>query len=183
MAQAKLRSVIGVFKDRESTENAIDGLQGKGFERGSLSLLRGRPEDFAASGQSRTEATFHDPIDSSDVGNVQGLMTGIPTYLAAVLAAGVTVASGGTLAGVAVAAVAAGAGAAALSGGAAGIFKAGFDKVYEDQLKQGGIILLAATRHAGDEAIARSVMSDCGATAIQGYAADEVPQERGTPVA
>lgn len=174
MADNQPRSVIGVFKDRESTENAIDALQGKGFERGSLSLLRGNPSEIAGDSDGQpAKATFHDPVDSSDIGNVQGLMTGIPTYLAAVLAAGVTVASGGTLAGVAIAAVAAGAGAAAISGGAAGVFKAGFGKIYEDQLAQGGIILLAATRHSGDEATARSVMAECGATAIEAYEAQE----------
>src|SRR5688500_15160053 len=116
MSEAPQTQIIGVFQERDALERAIEMLQSHGLERSQLTVLGtadavrrrlgmpvSEPSDPGAAG---TDA----PVDASEKQNMTPLLAGLPTYFGAVLAAGVTVASGGTLAGAAVAALLGGAG-------------------------------------------------------------------------
>ena len=165
MAEGGHEAVVGVFRDRDRLEKALEGLQSNGFNRSQLSILAtDRPASEAVRSGSFpiSEERQEKPIDRAELGNVQGLAGAIPAYLGAVIAAGVTVASGGALAGVAIAALAGG----AAGVGAARMLREDLDSTYEEQLATGGIILIAWTRHAGDEDTARRIMAECGATDI-----------------
>jgi hypothetical protein len=87
------------------------------------------------------------------------LLAGMPAYIGAVLAAGVAVASGGTLAGVAVAALLGGAGGGAVGAGAAGWFRGSVEETYARQLDQGGILLLVHPRAEDDVRHAQEVLA------------------------
>ena len=163
MTSAPASQIIGVFQDRDGLERAIEMLQSHGLERSQLSVLgsadaiRGRlglpvPGSGAESAQGA-------PVDESEKQNMTPLLAGVPAYLGAVLAAGVAVASGGTLAGVAVAALLGGAGGGALGAGAAGAFRGAVDDTYAEQLTQGGILLLVHPRSEEDVAHAREVLA------------------------
>jgi hypothetical protein len=88
------------------------------------------------------------------------LLAGIPAYLGATLAAGVTVASGGALAGVAVAALLGGAGGGLLGASAAGAMRDGVEESYADQLEKGGFLLLVLPRKPDDVATAKRILSE-----------------------
>ena len=95
----------------------------------------------------------------SEKQNMTPLLAGMPAYIGAVLAAGVTVASGGTLAGVAVAALLGGAGGGAVGAGAAGWFRGSVEETYARQLDQGGILLLVHPRSEDDVRHAQEVLA------------------------
>jgi hypothetical protein len=158
--------IIGVFHDRDRLERAIEMLQSHGLERSQLSVLGtadavrerlglpvAEPADPAASGGDT-------PVDESEKQNMTPLLAGLPTYVGAVLAAGVAVASGGTLAGAAVAALLGGAGGGVLGASAAGVFRGAIEESYEDQLAKGGILLLVHPRTEGDVERARAVLAE-----------------------
>ena len=157
--------IVGVFHNRESVESAIEMLQSHGIERGQLAVLGtadsvrkqlGLPlaENVGASAEPQA------PVDQSEKQNMTPLLAGLPAYVGAVLAAGVTAASGGALAGVAVAALLGGAGGGVLGTGAASLFRGEVERSYEDQLAQGGILLLVHPRTDEDVATAKAILSE-----------------------
>lgn len=164
MSEAPNTQIIGVFHDRASVEAAIELLQSHGLERSQLAVLgsadairqRLGMEVGAEDGQREGSA----PIDETEKQNVTPLLAGVPAYVAATLAAGVTIASGGTLAGAAVAALLGGAGGGALGAGAAGLFRGAVDESYAEQLAHGGILLLVHPRSTEDLARARAVLAE-----------------------
>ncbi len=165
MSEPPQTQIIGVFHEREAVERAIEMLQSHGLERSQLSVLgtadavRSRLGlSVAESAEPGTEET-DTPVDASEKQNMTSLLAGVPTYIGAVLAAGVAVASGGTLAGAAVAAVLGGAGGGALGAGAAGLFRGSVERNYEEQLAQGGILLLVHPRDGRDVVHAKEVLS------------------------
>ena len=166
MSEPPQTQIIAVFHERDALERAIEMLQSHGLERSQLSILgtadavRGRlglpvaePGDPGAPGTDT-------PVDESEKQNMTPLLAGMPAYVGAVLAAGVAVASGGTLAGAAVAALLGGAGGGALGAGAAGAFRGSVDENYAEQLAQGGILLLVHPRSEEDVVHARSVLAE-----------------------
>ena len=100
------------------------------------------------------------PVDESEKQNVTPLLAGVPAYVAATLAAGVAIASGGTLAGAAVAALLGGAGGGVLGAGAAGLFRGSVDESYAEQLASGGILLLVHPRTNEDLERAREILGE-----------------------
>jgi hypothetical protein len=161
--------VVAVFPDRAPLEAAIDRLQSRGLDRSQLSLLSGTPEEAEEVATHETPSLDRDPRVDSDSTNVTPLVTGLPAYAAALVAVGVTVASGGTLAGVAVAALAAGAGGAALGAGANALLQGNLDRVYEDQLRLGGLILAVHPVRPEEKAVALEVLSGAGAVSVDTY--------------
>ena len=165
MSEAPQVQIVGVFHDREAVEKAIETLQSRGIERSQLALLgsadavRGQLGLPVAAGSPRV-AEAEAPVDESDEQNMTPLLAGVPAYLGAVLAAGVAVASGGTLAGAAVAALLGGAGGGVLGTGAAGLFRGGVERSYEEQLAAGGILLLIHPRSEEDLVTARAVLAE-----------------------
>jgi hypothetical protein len=165
MSEPPRTQIIGVFHDRDALERAIEMLQSHGLERSQLSVLGtadavrtrlGLPVTQPAD-PSSSEASA--PVDESEKQNMTPLLAGLPTYFGAVLAAGVAVASGGTLAGAAVAALLGGAGGGALGAGAAGLFRDSVEQSYSEQLAQGGILLLVHPRTDEDVAHAKEVLA------------------------
>jgi hypothetical protein len=156
--------IIGVFQDRDGLEAAIEMLQSHGLERSQLSVLGtadsvrerlGMAVEAPASESGQVEA----PVDKSEEQNVTPLLAGVPAYLGAVIAAGVTVASGGTLAGVAVAALLGGAGGGVIGASAAGAMREEVEASYADQLEKGGILLLVHPRKPEDVDNAKAILA------------------------
>ena len=166
MSDAPSTQIIGVFQDRDALERAIEMLQSRGLERSQLSVLgtadavRERLGLPVAPPSAAASAETSAPVDESEKQNMTPLLAGVPAYLGAVLAAGVAVASGGTLAGAAVAALLGGAGAGAMGAGAAGLFRGSVEQTYADQLAQGGILLLVHPRSQQDLDHAKSVLGE-----------------------
>lgn len=164
MSEAPNTQIIGVFHDRASVEAAIELLQSHGLERSQLAVLGsadairerlGMPMQHGDGDEAASA-----PIDESEKQNVTPLLAGVPAYVAATLAAGVTIASGGTLAGAAVAALLGGAGGGVLGAGAAGLFRGSVDEAYSEQLAHGGILLLVHPRSGEDLERARAVLAE-----------------------
>ena len=108
-----------------------------------------------------------EPVKRDEAGSLTGLMAGIPTYAGAVLAAGVTAASGGALAGVAVAALA-GAAAGGAAGGSAGrLFNDSIDRAYDEQLRAGGIVMIVSLRDPGQANTVRRVLEENAARGVE----------------
>jgi hypothetical protein len=173
MVEQGKHAVVGVFPDRASVERAIETLQSRGFNRAQLNLLAAAP-DKAAAGEigQPTEALQKDALDQEDAANVQPLTAGVPATIAAFIAAGVTVASGGTLAGVAIAALAAGGAAGAAGAGAGQLLRSEMDSTYENQLRRGGMILMARLWSPGEAETARTVMREAGASSVTDHTPD-----------
>jgi hypothetical protein len=145
--------VIAVFRDRDRLEQAMEGLQEHGFNRSRIHLLS-NVDAAKRLGVAASEGEAKHPVDRAEQGNIQGMLAGIPTYIGALLAAGVTVASGGTFAGVALAAVGGAVGAGAIGAGAAKLFNDRVAARYGSELESGGIVVLVTT--AGDSEVSRA---------------------------
>jgi hypothetical protein len=164
VSEAPEAEIIGVFRDRDAVERAIDTLQSQGIERGQLTILGTADAvrerlglEVGAPGTANADSQA--PVDKSEEQNMTPLLAGVPAYLGAALAAGATVASGGALAGAAVAALAGAAGGGALGGAAAGLFRGQVEGSYEEQLAKGGILLLVHPRSPEDAETAKSILA------------------------
>ncbi|MFO1075705.1 MAG: hypothetical protein U1E17_23975 [Geminicoccaceae bacterium] len=155
--------IVGVFDDRDRLEAAIEMLQSHGLERSQLTVLgtadavRGRL-GLEVAPPAEPGSQFETPVDRSEQQNMTPLLTGVPAYIGAAVAAGVTVASGGTLAGAAVAALLGATGGGLLGASAAGAMRDSVTGSYEEQLAHGGILLLVHPRRPEDIAHAREVL-------------------------
>ena len=154
--------LVGVFQDREELEKAFADLQSEGIERAQLTILGTEDalrERLGVSVPRKDQAADASaPVDSDDEFNVARIVAGVPAYIGAVLAAGVTVASGGALGIAAIAAVAGGAGGGLLGYGAAKALHDQVEGSYADQLQRGGIMLLVHPRSPQDSANARAIL-------------------------
>lgn len=152
-------AILAVFDDRGELERTMEDLALAGVDRSQLSLLSAGAAKAEMSGSGTLPASSHDePVTGQDKGNLSGMVASIPAYLAAVAAAGVTVASGGTLAGVAIAALAAGAGAGAVGAGAARLLSNSIDESYEQKLKEGGIMLVVTPQTDAEQEAAMKIL-------------------------
>jgi hypothetical protein len=173
--------VIGVFHDRADLERATRALEGAGIGRSRLSLL-GTPEAAGAGlglplrepevspGGAVAEVTRKEGPDKRDgARDVAGLVGGVPTYVGAALAAGAVAASGGALAPVAAAAVAGAAGGGAAGGALAGMLPDDPPAAlsYEEELRDGGVLLFVALEHAGHVGEAKRVLEEHGARSVK----------------
>ena len=171
--------VVGVFHDRGDLEKAMDALEGSGIQRPQMSLLGTKeavesklglplrevgqdPEAAADPATPRQE-----PIKRDEAGSLSGMMTMLPAYVGATLAAGATVASGGALAGVAVAAIAGAAGAGAAGAAGARLFNDSIDQAYEEQLKAGGIVLIVTLTDPGQANTVKRVLQEQAAKGVE----------------
>lgn len=155
--------IIGLFRDRTELERAIEMLQSHGLERSQLTILGTSDavrERFGleVAPPSPDKPDLQAPIDKSEERNITPLLAGLPAYAGAVLAAGVTVASGGALAGVAVAALAGAAGGGLLGGVAAKTLHDQVEGAYDEHLRRGGVLLLVTPRTADDIKNAKEIL-------------------------
>lgn len=155
--------IIAVFHDRAQLERTIDLLQGAAVNRANITLLTQQP----GRGDVHAGDETSKPVDRGEESNIGGLVAGMPTYLGAVVAAGVTAASGGILAGVALAAVGGAAAGGALGGTAARLLKNNVDATYEQQMASGGIVILVVPRDAEEASRVRDILTEQGAMDVR----------------
>ena len=174
-------AIVAALDDRDDLERALDGLQQAFVDRSQLSILarqetmteklsglfqadlsmpsdreadsRGEVNERSAEGLKRTPLT-----EKAEVGNAMGILTSIPAYIAAVLAAGAVALTGGTILGITAAAVAAGGGAGLLGGVAAKGMSDRVDASFDEELKRGGILLQVSPRNDDEATKAREVL-------------------------
>jgi len=149
-----IREAVGYFGTAASLQEAIDELMSSGFDRAELSLLAsGKTVEEKLGHKYRKVSELEDDaatprccyISTESIGAAEGALIGAPLYVGAVAAAGVIVASGGTLA----AAITA----ATLAGGTGGLIGFVLAKLLGDhhahhlqeQLDHGGLLLWVRT--------------------------------------
>lgn len=154
MADKTIREAVGVFHDERSLQAAADELLIAGFDRSQLSLLAGDKTVETRLGHKyeKVGEIEDDPVvpylaymGSDSRSEAKGAVIGGLAYVGAVGAAGLTVASGGTIAAVLVA--------VALAGGAGGLVGTALSRYLDthhahylqDQLDRGGLLLWVRT--------------------------------------
>ena len=170
--------IVGVLHSGETLEQAIAQLASAGWDRAELSLLGGHdllpleptnstPATISSVAQSNDPNTPHGaPLVKDDVRQMRTLTAGIAGTVAAFVAAGATILSGG-------ATLVAIVGAAVSGGGAAALVEAvghGVDlrrvEHLREQVAHGGILLWAMLREPSDADEARRILVSCGATGV-----------------
>ncbi|HBT41054.1 MAG TPA: hypothetical protein DIW51_11840 [Rhodospirillaceae bacterium] len=148
------REAVGVFETSDSLQAAIDELLSSGFNRAEISLLAGEDAvqeklghiyEAAAAAEDDPDAPRTAYVSPESIGDAEGGIIGILTYIPATLTAGAIVASGGTIAAAAAATAIAG-GVGAMIGVllAAGIGES-HAKFLRDQMERGGLLLWVLT--------------------------------------
>ena len=155
MKTATVREAVAVFDDPDRLEDALSDLQSNGIDRSSLSLLA--PPSLAERLPARSQDVADDPatqresaVTDTDIRQGRVLGTSLAATIAALAAAGFTVATGGVAAAtVAAAAAAGGVGAVgALLGRRMGEDQEAF---LNTQLARGGVLLWVRTPDADAE--------------------------------
>ena len=161
MEYPTIREAVAVFDDAEKLESAVSELQSNGIDRSELSFLApsragcmpGDPRQAADDAGAPREPVISD----TDLRQGRVLGTGLAATIAAFVAAGFTVATGGVGTAIAAAAVAAGG-----VGAASTLFgrKLADDQTafLDAQLARGGVLLWVRTRDAAAEATALEVL-------------------------
>lgn len=181
--------IVGLFHSSEALERAISELASAGWDRAEMSLL-GAPELLAQadraqanraqvnrpSGQRQAETTGQRQVQAGapqspviskdDVRQMRTLTSGMAGVAAAFVAAGATVMSGGAALAAIVGAAAAGGGAAAAVEGLGHSADEKREQALRKQVEAGGILLWALLRDSQDEAKARDILQQAGATEI-----------------
>lgn len=155
-----IREAVGYFENADTLQEAIDDLLSSGFDRAELSLLAaehaieeklGHKYQKVAELEDDPEAARCCYVSTESIGDAEGGLIGAPLYVAATAAAGVILATGGTMAAAIIG--------AALAGGAGGLIGGILAKLVGDQhalhlqeqLEHGGLLLWVRTWDAADE--------------------------------
>jgi hypothetical protein len=163
-----IREAVGYFESADTLQEAIDDLMSSGFDRAELSLLAGEHavEDKLGHKYRKVAELEDDPkaarccyVSAESVGDAKGGLIGAPLYVAATAAAGVILASGGTMAAAIIG--------AALAGGTGGLIGGVLAKLIGDrhahhlqeQLEHGGLLLWVRTWNATDEQRAVDILN------------------------
>lgn len=167
------KTILGVFTDRNSAEVAIGNLRDQGFDPKKMSVVM----KDVSEGREMAENTGADVARGAVSGGTAGaVLGGLVGLLASLAIPGLgTIFIGGPLAASlgltgAAATTASGAATGALAGGLLGAISGlGLTdeeaKVYEEHVKQGGI-LLAVPANEDEDADVRETMSNSGASEI-----------------
>ncbi len=158
---------VAVFEDAETLQAAIDELESAGFDRAELSLLASEQAVDEKLGHiyDKVEDLEDDPriprtayVANESVGSGEGALIGGLLYVGAGLAAGMVVASGGTLAAAIMAAVEAG-GLGGLIGAVMATMLGDEHAIrIQEQLDHGGLLLWVRTRDAEHESKAVAIL-------------------------
>jgi hypothetical protein len=166
------REAVGLFHDETTLQEAADELLINGFNHADLSLLAGHRAVEARLGglyervadlEDKPDVAFQAFVDSDSRTEGKGVLVGGLFYIGAVAAAGMVVASGGTVAAL-ILGVAAGGGA----GGLIGAMLAGFlgkhhAHALQEHLDKGGLLLWVHTPDEAHERRALEILQRCGA--------------------
>jgi hypothetical protein len=172
MRETQTREAVGLFHDEKALQDAADELLVSGFNHADLSLLAadraietrlGHTFERVADLEDDPGVAFQAFVDSDSRTEGKGALVGGLFYVGAVAAAGMVVASGGTIAAL-ILGVAAGGGA----GGVIGVMLARFlDKRHahalQEHLDKGGLLLWVHTPDEGHERKALEILRRCGA--------------------
>lgn len=179
------KTVLGIFSDREKAEEAIGNLEEAGYNPKDISIVmkdKSEGEKLARNtGADVAEGTVAGMTSGAILGGLAGLLASfvIPGLGAFFIGGPIAAALGLTGA---AATTASGAATGALAGGLLGALTGlGLSqedaKVYEDRVKQGGI-LLAIPARTGEEAEIESMLSECNADDIKSVTSHEDRFER-----
>jgi hypothetical protein len=162
-----IREAVAVFADVPALEAAIDDLESAGFDRAEISLLASATTVEAKLGHrvEKVETLEDDPdvpraayVSKEAIGDAEGGLIGGFFYIGSLAAAGMVVATGGTLAATIVA--------AAMVGGTGGLIGATLAKLVgdhhaqylKDQLDRGGLLLWVNLRDRAHEDRATEIL-------------------------
>ncbi len=163
-----LREAVGVFDNAEALESAVDELLSSGFNRAEISLLASEKavEEKLGHKYSRVQELEDDTrvprtafLSTASLGDAEGGLIGGLLYVGAVAAAGVIVASGGTLATAIIGAVAAGSMGAGIGEVLVALIQHQHAKHLHEQLDKGGLLLWVWTRDEDHEQRATEILS------------------------
>ena len=167
-----IREAVGVFDDADTMEGAIEELEESGFDRAEISLLASDDAVRKKLGHRFYDAKSlqDDPavprkafVSTAAVGDAEGALIGGLAYAGALVAAGVTVASGGAFGALLAAAAAGGASGGLVGGVLAALVGESQAQQIEDQLKHGGLLVWVRTPSEDDEKRAVEVLKRNGA--------------------
>jgi hypothetical protein len=176
---ARVREVVGVFRDETALEGTIDDLLESGFDRAEISLLASEQAVGETLGHAyRKVAELEDDdeavrvayVSREDYGAAEGgLISGL-VYVGALAGAGAIVASGGALGGALLA--------AALWGGAGGAVGLALARWLDrqraqkltEQLDKGGLLLWVRTANADEEKRALAILRKYGGEDVHVHA-------------
>lgn len=163
-----LREAVGIFDNAEALESAVDDLLSSGFNRAEISLLAAEKtvEEKLGHKYSRVQELEDDSrvprtafLSTASLGDAEGGLVGGLLYVGAVAAAGVIVATGGTLATAIVGAVTAGSIGAGIGEILAAMIQHQHAKHLHEQLDKGGLLLWVWTRDVEHERRAVDILS------------------------
>lgn len=178
--QAQLRELAAVFHSADDLEAAINSLASEGVDRADMSILGEEHlfsrDDSPPVGDTRDQADDpnaprHSIISDTDIRQGRTLASSLAGVVAAFVATGATILTGGGALAAVVGAAVAGGGASAVVhavGRSAGNKHQDF---IAEQIRHGGIVLLLAVREAGNEGDIRQILQRHGGTDI--HAVDE----------
>ncbi len=162
-----VREAVGVFKCADHLEAAIDDLQSNGFMYHELSVLAneravaeklGYCYNHVKEAEDDPEAPRTIFISKSTQGTMEGSVIGLPVYIAATTAAGITAASGGELQGTILAAATAGGVGAAIGVIIARIIARKYKRDIQKHLDKGGLLLWVNIRSPEMEKKAKKIL-------------------------
>lgn len=161
------REMVGIFADAKHLQDAVDELLSSGFHRAALSFLAGEQTVQKKLGHSyrKVEEMADDPdvprsayVSTEAIGDFEGGLVGVLTYVGATATAGVVVVSGGPLAAIIAGAVLAG-GAGGLLGSVLASWVGGHHATYlQEQVDHGGLLLWVRTHGADAEDRATAIL-------------------------
>lgn len=166
-----------MFRSAEDVEAAISELTSAGWDRSELSLLA-QPGAFETTPGIGNAAAATDPgtarapvVSDPDVRQGRTLATSLAGVIAAFVASGATIFTGGTALAAVIGAAAAGGGAAAAInaiGQKAGSSRADF---LHEQVERGGILLWVMLRTPDKERVAHEILARHGAQIVEPHPA------------
>lgn len=172
MGDTQTREAVGLFHDEATLESAADELLINGFNHADLSLLAadrtieahlGHKFQRVAELEDDPHVAFQAFIDSDSRTEGKGVLIGGLFYVGAVAAAGMVVASGGTIAAL-ILGVAAGGGAGGVIGVMLGRFlQRHYAHALQEHLDKGGLLLWVHTPDEAHERTALEILRRCGA--------------------
>jgi hypothetical protein len=161
------REAVGLFKEEEALQAAIDELLASGFDRAELSLLATEQSLRATFGDRfKTSAELEDVegvpracyCSVESLGDAQGGIIGGLVYVGAVAATGMVVVSGGTLAAIIAACVLVGGAAGAVGTYLADLMGRARSRHIAEHLQHGGLLLWVRTWTPDDEKQATAIL-------------------------
>jgi hypothetical protein len=172
MGETQTREAVGLFHDEIALQDAADELLINGFNHADLSLLAGHRAVEARLGgmfervndlEDTPGVAFQAFVDSDTRTEGKAALVGGLFYVGAIAAAGMVVATGGTIAALVI-----GAGAGGGAGGLIGVALARFlDKrhahLLQEHLDKGGLLLWVHTPDEEHERMALDILKRCGA--------------------